>query len=162
MTRCLGPAPSATPPPKCRYACSGPPNPCSKGISISNYHHRRSAKLPHLPYFSRTPPLSLARTKNHNRYRSSPPKTHLKEQEKDEELTLNKRRKAMTDRTIIGTNALPSNPTPLSAPQEQQVRDLYYKNVRAKCAKEIESSSFPSPNPHFLYPWSSKQRAIAN
>jgi COX assembly protein 1 len=32
---------------------------------------------------------------------------------------------------------LPSNPTPLSAPQEQQVRDLYYKNVRAKCATEI-------------------------
>ncbi|KAF2006650.1 hypothetical protein P154DRAFT_395595, partial [Amniculicola lignicola CBS 123094] len=34
---------------------------------------------------------------------------------------------------------IPSNPTPLSAPQEQQVRDLYYKNVRAKCAKEIEA-----------------------
>lgn len=45
----------------------------------------------------------------------------------------------MTDRMIVGTNALPSNPTPLSAPQEQQVRDLYYKNVRAKCAKEIET-----------------------
>jgi hypothetical protein len=45
----------------------------------------------------------------------------------------------MTDRTIIGTNPLPSNPTPLSAPQEQQVRDLYYKNVRAKCATEIET-----------------------
>lgn len=40
---------------------------------------------------------------------------------------------------IVGTNRLPSNPTPLSAPQEQQVRDLYYKNVRAKCAKEIET-----------------------
>jgi hypothetical protein len=47
----------------------------------------------------------------------------------------------MTDRTTIATNALPSNPTPLSAPQEQQVRDLYYKNVRAKCASEIESTS---------------------
>jgi hypothetical protein len=45
----------------------------------------------------------------------------------------------MTDRTIISTNASPSNPTPLSAPQEQQVRDLYYKNVRAKCATEIET-----------------------
>ncbi|PVH92251.1 hypothetical protein DM02DRAFT_605576 [Periconia macrospinosa] len=32
---------------------------------------------------------------------------------------------------------LPSNPTPLSAPQEQQVRDLYYANVRSKCADEI-------------------------
>jgi COX assembly protein 1 len=45
----------------------------------------------------------------------------------------------MTDRMIIGSNPLPSNPTPLSAPQEQQVRDLYYKNVRAKCAAEIET-----------------------
>ncbi|KAF1851567.1 uncharacterized protein K460DRAFT_37191 [Cucurbitaria berberidis CBS 394.84] len=45
----------------------------------------------------------------------------------------------MTDRMVVGTNTLPSNPTPLSAPQEQQVRDLYYKNVRAKCAKEIET-----------------------
>jgi COX assembly protein 1 len=44
----------------------------------------------------------------------------------------------MTDRVIVGSNKLPSNPTPLSAPQEQQVRDLYYKNVRAKCAEEIE------------------------
>ncbi|PSN67129.1 hypothetical protein BS50DRAFT_621207 [Corynespora cassiicola Philippines] len=34
---------------------------------------------------------------------------------------------------------LPSNPTPLSAPQEQQVRDLYYKNVRNKCAEEIKA-----------------------
>lgn len=40
---------------------------------------------------------------------------------------------------IVGNNPLPSNPTPLSAPQEQQVRDLYYKNVRAKCAPEIET-----------------------
>ncbi|RMZ67464.1 cytochrome c oxidase biogenesis [Pyrenophora seminiperda CCB06] len=45
----------------------------------------------------------------------------------------------MTDRMIVGTNKHPSNPTPLSAPQEQQVRDLYYKNVRAKCAQEIET-----------------------
>ncbi|KAI8933647.1 hypothetical protein NX059_009370 [Plenodomus lindquistii] len=45
----------------------------------------------------------------------------------------------MSDRMIIGTNATPTNPTPLSAPQEQQVKDLYYKNVRAKCAKEIET-----------------------
>ncbi|KAH9880706.1 hypothetical protein IAQ61_001000 [Plenodomus lingam] len=45
----------------------------------------------------------------------------------------------MADRMIIGTNASPTNPTPLSAPQEQQVKDLYYKNVRAKCAKEIEA-----------------------
>jgi hypothetical protein len=47
------------------------------------------------------------------------------------------------DRMIVGTNARPTNPTPLSAPQEQQVKDLYYKNVRAKCAKEIESTLSP-------------------
>jgi COX assembly protein 1 len=45
------------------------------------------------------------------------------------------------DDYIVGTNTLPSNPTPLSAPQEQQVRDIYYKNVRAKCAAEIEGAS---------------------
>jgi hypothetical protein len=45
------------------------------------------------------------------------------------------------DHYIIGKNTRPANPTPLSAPQEQQVRDLYYKNVRAKCAPEIEGSS---------------------
>lgn len=44
------------------------------------------------------------------------------------------------DNYIIGKNTRPANPTPLSAPQEQQVRDLYYKNVRAKCAPEIEGT----------------------
>ncbi|KAF2127867.1 hypothetical protein P153DRAFT_342783 [Dothidotthia symphoricarpi CBS 119687] len=44
-----------------------------------------------------------------------------------------------SDGMIIGTNSRPSNPTPLSAPQEQQVRDLYYKNARSKCAQEIET-----------------------
>lgn len=29
-------------------------------------------------------------------------------------------------------------PLPLTAGQEQQVRDIYYKNVRAKCADEIK------------------------
>jgi hypothetical protein len=46
----------------------------------------------------------------------------------------------MADRVTVGSNTHPVNPTPLSAPQEQQVRDLYYKNVRAKCAEEIESA----------------------
>jgi hypothetical protein len=49
--------------------------------------------------------------------------------------------KPPADNYIVGTNTLPSNPTPLSAPQEQQVRDIYYKNVRAKCAAEIEGAS---------------------
>ena len=47
------------------------------------------------------------------------------------------------DHYIIGKNTKPANPTPLSAPQEQQVRDLYYKNVRAKCATEIEGTTHP-------------------
>lgn len=53
------------------------------------------------------------------------------------------------DNYIIGKNTRPANPTPLSAPQEQQVRDLYYKNVRAKCAPEIEgaSTSLTHPTP---------------
>ncbi|KAF2875401.1 hypothetical protein BDV95DRAFT_561760 [Massariosphaeria phaeospora] len=42
---------------------------------------------------------------------------------------------------------MPSNPTPLSAPQEQQVRDIYYKNVRAKCDDEIKGTSPPPPPP---------------
>jgi hypothetical protein len=55
---------------------------------------------------------------------------------------LEKREMDMADNTLPETGIpgkrLPSNPTPLSAPQEQQVRDLYYKNVRAKCAEEIK------------------------
>ncbi|KAF2107535.1 cytochrome c oxidase biogenesis protein Cmc1 like-domain-containing protein [Lophiotrema nucula] len=43
----------------------------------------------------------------------------------------------ITDTGLPGKK-IPRNPTPLSAPQEQQVRDLYYKNVREKCADEIK------------------------
>jgi hypothetical protein len=49
---------------------------------------------------------------------------------------------------IVLARKIPSNPTPLSAPQEQQVRDLYYKNVRDKCAEEIKggfNSALPFP-----------------
>lgn len=56
------------------------------------------------------------------------------------------------DNYIIGKNTRPANPTPLSAPQEQQVRDLYYKNVRAKCAPEIEGplSIYYPLSPYFF------------
>ena len=40
---------------------------------------------------------------------------------------------------------VPRNPVPLSAGQEQQVRDLYYKRVRTKCADEIRGRV---PSPH--------------
>lgn len=55
--------------------------------------------------------------------------------------------------SILGKK-LPSNPTPLSAPQEQQVRDIYYKNVREKCAEEIKGThSFGLPPSNLLtYP----------
>jgi hypothetical protein len=43
---------------------------------------------------------------------------------------------------IVLARKIPSNPTPLSAPQEQQVRDLYYKNVRDKCADEIKGAFY--------------------
>jgi hypothetical protein len=39
---------------------------------------------------------------------------------------------------------MPSNPTPLSATQEAQVREIYYKNVRAKCGEEIAGQYFAS------------------
>jgi COX assembly protein 1 len=32
------------------------------------------------------------------------------------------------------------NPLPLSATQEAQVRDLYYKRVRSRCADEIKGT----------------------
>jgi COX assembly protein 1 len=41
------------------------------------------------------------------------------------------------------------NPLPLSAPQEQEVKLLYYKRVRAHCAPEIKGMQFallPMPN----------------
>ncbi len=56
----------------------------------------------------------------------------------------------MSDSIIVGTNAKPTNPTPLSAPQEQQVRDLYYKNVRSKCAAEIECA-YCNPFPRLFH-----------
>jgi hypothetical protein len=122
-----------------------PPNPCSKAISISNHHHRRSANLPIDPLQPYTiPPTSLAHIPNRssNILTIAIPPGVIPQQAITRALA-RERRNDMTDRTIIGTNPLPSNPTPLSAPQEQQVRDLYYKNVRAKCATEIESASPP-------------------
>ncbi|KAF2197814.1 hypothetical protein GQ43DRAFT_483836 [Delitschia confertaspora ATCC 74209] len=41
------------------------------------------------------------------------------------------------DNYIVG-DRIPTNPTPLSAPQEAQVRELYYRRVKDKCADEIK------------------------
>lgn len=35
------------------------------------------------------------------------------------------------------------NPLPLSASQESQVRELYHKRVRQKCADEVRGTSLP-------------------
>jgi COX assembly protein 1 len=47
----------------------------------------------------------------------------------------------MTTPTPTAANGVPLNPTrkplPLSASQESQVRELYYKRVRNKCADEV-------------------------
>jgi COX assembly protein 1 len=40
-------------------------------------------------------------------------------------------------------------PIPLSASQEGQVRELYFKRVRTKCADEVRGMS--NPNLHFLH-----------
>lgn len=47
--------------------------------------------------------------------------------------------------TAKGTAPNPSrNPLPLSASQESQVRELYYKRVRQKCADEVRGMLYPS------------------
>ena len=124
-----------------RHPTPNPHHPCSKEyqsrttISITSTSHRiistsTSTLLPN-PSFA---PLRHSHYPPHsNKFVRLPPS-------------------AMSDRVIVGSNTLPSNPTPLSAPQEQQVRDLYYKNVRAKCAPEIEGShGSPSPPPQFIH-----------
>ncbi|KAF2796513.1 hypothetical protein K505DRAFT_237564 [Melanomma pulvis-pyrius CBS 109.77] len=56
---------------------------------------------------------------------------------------------------------LPSNPTPLSAPQEQQVRDLYYKNVRDKCAEEIKAFATCATNRTVTMVWACRTQKLA-
>lgn len=50
--------------------------------------------------------------------------------------------------TQTAPNGAPLNPTrkpiPLSASQESQVRELYYKRVRNKCADEVRGKTSPS------------------
>ncbi|KAL9103208.1 MAG: hypothetical protein Q9163_001735 [Psora crenata] len=51
-------------------------------------------------------------------------------------------------------SALPSrNPLPLSAAQEAEVRQLYYKRVRAHCADEIREFATCATNRTFSATW---------
>ncbi|KAF2246508.1 hypothetical protein BU26DRAFT_460323 [Trematosphaeria pertusa] len=63
--------------------------------------------------------------------------------------------------TSLPSKKLPSNPTPLSAPQEQQVRDLYYKNVRSKCASEIAAFATCATGRTFTMAWACRQQKLA-
>jgi COX assembly protein 1 len=59
---------------------------------------------------------------------------------------------------------MPSNPTPLSATQEAQVREIYYKNVRAKCGDEIAGQFSSSLHIYFgiIFGGKKKGRVPAN
>ncbi|KAH7313611.1 cytochrome c oxidase biogenesis protein Cmc1 like-domain-containing protein [Stachybotrys elegans] len=55
--------------------------------------------------------------------------------------------------------ALPSlNPLPLSASQEAQVRDVYYKRVRRLCADEIKAFAECAVGRSFTVAWACKEQ----
>lgn len=56
---------------------------------------------------------------------------------------------------------VPRNPVPLSAGQEQQVRDLYYKRVRTKCADEIRDFASCALNRTISATWACRSQRIA-
>ncbi|MCJ1476376.1 hypothetical protein MMC13_005042 [Lambiella insularis] len=57
---------------------------------------------------------------------------------------------------------LPSrNPLPLSAGQEQQVRDLYYKRVRGYCADEIRDFASCALNRTFSATWACRSQRLS-
>jgi COX assembly mitochondrial protein 1 len=53
------------------------------------------------------------------------------------------------------------NPLPLSAAQEAQVRDLYYKKVRSQCATEIKEFAACARNRTFSLSWACKAEQFA-
>ncbi|KAF2017655.1 hypothetical protein BU24DRAFT_420696 [Aaosphaeria arxii CBS 175.79] len=63
--------------------------------------------------------------------------------------------------TGIAGKKIPFNPTPLSAPQEQQVRDIYYANVRLKCAPEIEAFAACARGRTLTMVWACRDQKIA-
>ncbi|PGH28150.1 hypothetical protein AJ80_00040 [Polytolypa hystricis UAMH7299] len=75
---------------------------------------------------------------------------------------------ASADTTIpqsSSTRTLPHvnlrNPTPLSATQEGQVRDLYYKRVRGHCAAEIKEFAACAINRTVSATWVCRQQRLA-
>ncbi|KAH0536502.1 hypothetical protein FGG08_006627 [Glutinoglossum americanum] len=53
------------------------------------------------------------------------------------------------------------NPLPLSAGQEQQVRDMYYKRVRGYCADEIKRFAQCAINRTISATWACRQERLA-
>ncbi|KAJ5614532.1 hypothetical protein N7528_008186 [Penicillium herquei] len=52
------------------------------------------------------------------------------------------------------------NPLPLSAPQEQEVKQLYYKRVRARCAPEIKAFAECAVNRTVTATWICRQQRL--
>ncbi|KAH8698814.1 cytochrome c oxidase biogenesis protein Cmc1 like-domain-containing protein [Talaromyces proteolyticus] len=53
------------------------------------------------------------------------------------------------------------NPLPLSATQEQQVKDIYYKRVRGYCAPEIKAFADCARNRTFTTTWVCREQRLA-
>ena len=52
-------------------------------------------------------------------------------------------------------------PLPLNAGQEQQIRDIYYKNVRSYCADEIREFASCAVNRTFSATWKCRSQRLA-
>ncbi|KAF6237633.1 hypothetical protein HO173_004523 [Letharia columbiana] len=62
----------------------------------------------------------------------------------------------------LQSSPVPSrNPLPLSAAQESQVRDLYYKKVRGHCANEIRDFASCATNRTISATWACRKQRLA-
>ncbi|KAF2140044.1 uncharacterized protein K452DRAFT_320116 [Aplosporella prunicola CBS 121167] len=61
----------------------------------------------------------------------------------------------------VPRDPVPRNPIPLSAGQEQQVRDLYYKRVRTYCADEIRDFASCALNRTISATWACRPQRLA-
>lgn len=55
----------------------------------------------------------------------------------------------------------PCTPAPLTAGQEQQIRDIYYKNVRSYCADEIREFAACAAHRTFSATWKCRTQRLA-